>query len=179
MTARLILLNGAPGVGKSEIARLYIVEHPMSLLLDVDSLRTNLGQWQQHEESKLAARELAVVLAAAHLERGRDVVIPQYLERMYFIEKLAELAESVGARFVEVLLDAPAEVVVERFWQRRRSLVSGAPHPESDLPDDAVERFIYEAVRRLRAIAAERPATHVVAADGAIDGVYGDVIRML
>jgi hypothetical protein len=74
--ARLILINGAPGVGKSALARRFAREHSLALVVDIDLLRTQLGQWEAHEESKLAARNLAVALVEAHLTAGRDVLVP-------------------------------------------------------------------------------------------------------
>ena len=82
---RLILLNGAPGVGKSTLAQRYLDDHPLTLLLDIDAIRVSLGCWQDRDESKLLARHLALGLAQAHLRAGYDVIVPQYLGRIEFI----------------------------------------------------------------------------------------------
>src|SRR5262245_38263690 len=75
----LLLLNGAPGVGKSALADRYARQHALALVVDVDELRRQLGQWETTGESKSVARALAAALAADHLARGSHVVVPQYL----------------------------------------------------------------------------------------------------
>lgn len=55
--ARLIHLNGPPGVGKTSIARRYLADHPLTLMVDIDNLRAALGQWETEEASKSIARD--------------------------------------------------------------------------------------------------------------------------
>ena len=86
---RLIHLNGPPGAGKTSLARRYLADHPLALVVDIDDLRMNLGQWAAREESRLLARELAIALVDCHLSAGHDVVVPQFLGRLPFIERLA------------------------------------------------------------------------------------------
>jgi len=40
---RLILLNGPPAAGKSTLAQMYADEHPLTLNLDIDKIRSLLG----------------------------------------------------------------------------------------------------------------------------------------
>ena len=57
---RLVLLNGAPGSGKSTQASLLAAVHPMMLALDIDRLKHALGLWDDDPtESGLQARRLA------------------------------------------------------------------------------------------------------------------------
>lgn len=44
---RLVLINGAPGSGKSTIAAALAHDVPMTLALDVDALKHSLGRWDQ------------------------------------------------------------------------------------------------------------------------------------
>ena len=44
---RLILLNGPPAAGKSTLARRWSDDHPGTLLLDIDLLRTMVSGWQE------------------------------------------------------------------------------------------------------------------------------------
>ena len=41
--ARLVLLNGPPGIGKSTLSALYADRHPGTLNLDIDSLHRLVG----------------------------------------------------------------------------------------------------------------------------------------
>lgn len=46
MTARLILLNGPPAVGKSTLACRYAADRTLTLNLDVDAVRRLIGGWR-------------------------------------------------------------------------------------------------------------------------------------
>jgi predicted kinase len=147
----LLLLNGAPGVGKSALADRYAGEHPLALVVEIDEIRRRLGQWRTVEESKLVARDLAVAITRAHLRTGHDVVIPQYVGRREFVERLAGVACDAGTLFVEVILTDDDERIVERFRHRRTQLrAMGVQHPEADLSDDQVASEIWSANQLLR-----------------------------
>lgn len=118
---RLILLNGAPAVGKSTLARRYAEDHPLALNLDIDQVRRMLGRWRDDaSRAGLLARSLAVAAAGAHLASGHDVVVPQLVGRVEFIERLAETATEAGARFCEVFLVDEGASIVRRFAERTR-----------------------------------------------------------
>src|SRR5207245_11667036 len=53
---KLILLNGPPGIGKSPLANRFAGDHPLTLVLDIDSIRTSMGAWETHDDSKRLAR---------------------------------------------------------------------------------------------------------------------------
>jgi predicted kinase len=146
----LLLVNGPPGVGKSTVARRWADDHPRSLVVEVDELRTRLGGWARDDESRVLARELAVDLITDHLARGCDVVVPQYLGRPEFRDRLRALASERGVAFVEVCLVAPAEVAADRFRLRRAELAE-ASHPEADVADEHVEHAVAVAVAQLSA----------------------------
>jgi predicted kinase len=163
----LLLINGAPGAGKSTLAHRYADEHPLTLVIDIDAIRTQLGQWAKLEESRLVARDLALGLARAHLANGYDVVVPQYLGRPEFRDRLQHLAHEVGVLFVEVLLTDDADRITRRFRRRRPALAgTAAVHPEGDLADDAVATEVARANDALRLDATRRDVFVVSAADG-------------
>lgn len=171
--ARLILLNGPPGVGKSTLAARYVADHPLALHLEIDAIRASLGGWQDIEESKLVARRLARAMAEAHLRAGHDVVMPQYLGRTDFIADLDRLASACDGELVEVLLWDSSEVVRERFQRRRAQLrAEGGAHPEADVDDASISSAISDAFARLEALEVDRPRTRVISVAGSVDRAY-------
>jgi predicted kinase len=137
----LLLINGAPGVGKSTLAHRYADEHPLALIIDIDSIRTRLGQWAKFDKSKLVARDLALALTRAHLPNGYDVIVPQYLGRPEYRERLQLVARETDVPFVEVLLTDDADRITQRFRRRRAEYAStGAEHPEGDLSSGVAPR---------------------------------------
>lgn len=118
---RLVLINGAPGSGKSTLAEGLARDRPMTLALDVDSLKHTLGRWDDDLlTSGLHARRLSLALAGEQLRAGYDVVIGQYLARTAFIEDLEGLAADLRTQFCEFVLDLDAGALAERLAGRSR-----------------------------------------------------------
>jgi predicted kinase len=175
---RLILVNGAPGSGKSTLAKAFAADHPLSMALDLDTVRGMLGGWlDQPVEAGLAARRLALAMARVHLLAGHDVLVPQFLGRLDFVLQLEALAAEVGVPFVEVALVSGVEDVVARFARRAQA-------PETQEHRDAVAlqersggmdelRVMYG---RLMDVIAARPATRVVVT---VDGEEAEAYRRL
>lgn len=117
--ARLILVNGAPGSGKSTVAEALAQRSALALALDVDALKHALGGWDDDRStSGLHARRLALAVAAEQLASGHDVVVGQYLARTEFIEQLEALAERHAGAFVEFVLDLDAPHLAARLQER-------------------------------------------------------------
>lgn len=86
---RLVLINGAPGTGKSTLAHRLAQRAPLDLALDVDAIKHALGQWDTHtSDAGLQARRLALALASQHLADDHDVYVGQFLARTDFINQL-------------------------------------------------------------------------------------------
>lgn len=178
--ARLILLNGPPGVGKSALAGRLLDDHPLMLLVDIDALRVSLGGWESSDESKLVARDLAVTLVESHLSRGHDVVVPQYLGRIEFVLTLEGAAKGAGATFVEVVLTVDESVLIDRFRSRRRELgLRGGAHPEGDVFDDKIGAAVADAVARLASVVGERAGTRTVTAEGDLEATYAALLAAI
>jgi predicted kinase len=175
----LLLINGAPGVGKSTLAHRFADEHPLALIIDIDSIRTHLGQWAKVDESKLVARDLALALTRAHLLDGHDVIVPQYLGRPEYRERLRLLATETDVPFVEVLLTDDADRITQRFRERRAEYAStGAEHPEGDLSDDEVATEVPRANDRLLRDAISR-GVPVISAKGGTDASHRALLEVL
>lgn len=118
----LLFLTGAPGSGKSTIARLLAAERPQSLLLDLDVLRAASGDWRADPVAAgVRSRTLGLELARARLENGGDVVVPQFVRRPELIGQFRELAGRTGSRFVLVALVSSAAEAASRFAARAGS----------------------------------------------------------
>ena len=151
---RLVLINGAPGAGKSTLTQALAHEHRMTLPVDVDAIKHSLGRWEEDPlTSGVHARLLCLAIARAHLSAGYDVVVAQYLARPDFIEDLATLTERHGARFFEVVLDIDEPTLADRLL-RRASVPDRPEHVINNrlvAPTDARQLVAsMEALRRIR-----------------------------
>ncbi|MDU0287887.1 ATP-binding protein [Saccharothrix longispora] len=119
--ARLVHLNGPPGIGKSTLAALHADRNPGVLNLDVDALHRLVGGWRDEgTDTWPVVWPLVRAMAATHLAGGRDVVLPQYLARVDEITAFEDLARGHGAGFREVVLLDDRAASAERFERRAR-----------------------------------------------------------
>ena len=164
-----MLINGAPGVGKSTLAGALAQDQRFALPVDVDAIKHSLGRWDEDAHaSGLHARRLSLALGGEHLSAGYDVVIGQYLARPGFIEDLATLADQHGAQFVEVILEIDEAALAERLSRR----MSDPDRPEHGVnnglvgPGDAT--YLVASVAALRPV---RPDAIWIDARGSLDSV--------
>ncbi|WP_295125275.1 AAA family ATPase [uncultured Leifsonia sp.] len=173
MPARLVLVNGAPGSGKSTVARALAERasvggaEALALALDVDQLKHALGGWENDPTaSGLHARRLALALAAEQLRSGRDVFVGQYLARPEFVEALDALAQRCAASFHEYVLVVDAE----RLAARLRSRALRPTRAEHDVNNRLVgPADVPELIRSLEPLLAVRPRTVRIDANGALE----------
>jgi len=147
----LVLLNGAPASGKSTIAAALVDRRQLSLNLDIDVVRGQLGCWlDEPSEAGLAARSLAVAMARTHLQSGRDVFVPQFLVRPGFADELASLAADCDAEFVSIALIVDRETARSSFAARTTEAVERTHRdaaamvhrsPDADPVGDMFDRF--------------------------------------
>jgi predicted kinase len=116
--ARLIHLNGGPGVGKSTLARRYGEEHPGVLVCDVDVLRTMIAGWEHDPDAAARSRTTALAMITAYLGTGYDVVLPQLVAREEQLMRFTVAAEAAGAEHVHVMLVTDLDTVLRRFQKR-------------------------------------------------------------
>jgi predicted kinase len=179
--ARLIHLNGPPGIGKSTLARRYADEHPGVLNCDVDVLRTLIGGWQADFQAAGALiRPAALAMISAYLEQGRDVVFPQTLIDPKELAKFEGCAHEVGAQFVECMLMDVQGAAVERFHRRGRN---GAHDPWHTHVRTIVEQlggddFLARSYAGLQALIDQRPTViTITSVEDQIDDTYRALIE--
>jgi predicted kinase len=179
---RLILVNGIPGSGKSALGRRYLDDHQLALALDIDAIRSMLGNpLVDPAMSGRAARELARAMAQTHLRAGHDVLVSQFLGRLEFVEVLDQLAAVVEVPFVEVALETGIDDAAERLLRRsgdrsRPEHVDAAKLLDASGGPDA----LIEMHARLENVVLARPNTRRVSVvDGDLEETYQVLLRML
>ena len=177
---QLVFINGAPGSGKSTLARRLVDTRPLALLLDVDTLRGQLGQWRDNAGSAgITARRIALEMARTHLGAGHDVVVPQFIERPGFIEDVRAVAIDTGADFVLVALVSSPEEAASRFQERLGSSDPNhldAVHLQS-APGARTVEDMYSSMLEL--LATYEDVRYVRSVPGDIDGTYAELSRRL
>ena len=182
MTARLILLNGPPGIGKSTLAQRYVDDRPLALDLDLDRVRRMLGRWQSDPiEAGLLARAMTLEMARVHLRSGHEVIIPQYLGRPQFIEQAEQVAADVGVPFAEFVLMDERDRAVRRFTRRTAAALTPAHAEAGALMDQFGGQPALEAMYdRLLLVLSHRPHAQVIPSrDGEIDAAYTELVARL
>ena len=132
----------------------------------------SIGGWETTDGSKGLARLLAVEMARAHVRSGHNVIVPQLLGRVEFIETLAELADETASVFHEIMLLASDDDAVSRSEARRAELERlGEPHPLLIAPLDSDS--LRATIHGLRTIISLRPRTQVInSTSGDVEGAY-------
>ncbi|MGI8577646.1 MAG: AAA family ATPase [Nocardioidaceae bacterium] len=173
--ARLIHLNGPPGIGKSTLAQVYVDGHPGVLNLDIDKVRALIGGWRDRfDEAGQLARSLALGMAGAHLREGHDVIVPQYLGRLGEIERFEAVAVGSGAMFCEVVLMADKEQSLRRFANRSAAGELAWHRQVQEVVDShGGPQLLAEMYDRLAEAMQRRPTAVVIPSeDGAISQTY-------
>lgn len=178
--ADLLFLTGAPGSGKSTLARRYVDDRPLSLLLDIDTLRSHLGAWREDPGAAgLAARQVAREMARVHLASGHDVVVPQFVARPDLIDQLREVAAETGSRFLLAVLVSSPEEAAARFAERASSAEDNhrdAAELQRTVWTTPIEDSYTAMLAMLEAYDDVRQVTSV---PGDVDATYEELLRRL
>jgi predicted kinase len=174
--ATLIHLNGAPGVGKSTIAERYVADHYGVLNCDIDRFRCFVGGWADDFGGTGALiRPVALAMIRAHLDGGRDVVLPQMLasesERRF-----RRVATDAGHVYLQLLLQTPPGVAAGRFYDRPDDPLHAVIRDNVDA--DGGHLVIDGLADRLQSAGAATGA-HTVDAGSDIDVTYQGVLAVV
>ncbi|MDF1603911.1 AAA family ATPase [Nocardioides sp. YIM 152315] len=181
--ARLIHLNGPPGIGKSTIARRYVDEHPGVLNCDIDVLRTLIGGWSDDFGNAGALiRPAALAMIEAYLASGHDVVLPQMLANPAELARFEACADRAGADFVERFLMDDLDRAVARFDRRGDAEPNDVWHAQvraivaAQGGSDALVHWHAALARLLE----QRPSAVVVpSVEGDVDDTYRRLVASL
>lgn len=175
--ARVILINGAPGSGKSTIAHHLAQDRPLDLALDLDVLKHSLGQWDADMTAAgYQARRLALAVVGAQIDSGQDVYVGQFLAKTEFIDQLQSAAEDHGATFVELILTADVSTLQRRLSER--ALHPG--RPEHLINSSVVStEDVPTLVRAIDRLAKLRPSAKLIDASRQLDATVERVRRIL
>lgn len=144
---RLIVLNGFAGAGKSTISKRYIADHPLAFVIEGDELIVNLGHWLEHEaETREMVYEMTKAIAAAHLSKGHDVVLPYLVTDATHIKEFEAIAVAQGAQFYNILLANKKDIAIKRLIERG-SWGEAGTDPLSDKDRPEINR-LYDAMQQ-------------------------------
>jgi predicted kinase len=106
-------------VGKSTLARRWALEHPDTLLLEIDDLRTWVSGWSESFE-KLGSRmrHVALAMISAYAATGYDVVLPQLVADAAQLRLFEDAATRGGADYAVVFLHAEPDDLAARLAAR-------------------------------------------------------------
>jgi predicted kinase len=118
---KLILLYAFAGVGKSTIARRYIKENKLSLLIEGDQIIHNIGLYlDSYKEARQLVFVQTMTMAATHLSHGYDVIVPYLLVHPEQAIELNKIATDKGAEFKEIYIKLGKEKSLDRLIARGR-----------------------------------------------------------
>lgn len=123
MKNAIIIIRGAPGAGKSSLARRLKKKLPNGVLIEVDNVRgmMNNVNWEDEKEY-LIAHEVVIQTTRKFLELERSPVI---IVDMFMSAKLAYLLDKMeGTPYKVISLLVSEKVMAKRFSDRKEGFVN-------------------------------------------------------
>jgi adenylylsulfate kinase-like enzyme len=174
--SKVILLNGFAGSGKTTISKMYIDNHPLSMVIEGDELIVNIGDWLNREDQ---ARDLVFnitkeILKVA-IKSGSDVILPYLVTNAEQINELEQIAMSEGSQFYEFCLITDKDSAIQRLMHRGTWGEAGSPPiTQEDIP------FITHLYDLMESNLYNRPKqVYIEVADGRPDETYQRLVQHL
>lgn len=112
--ARIIMLRGLPGSGKTTYAKQYIIDHPGTVIVSKDALRTMLHNGYHSKRREKFVRRVRDAIIVQALSDGHDIIVDDTNFHEMHRKRIEEIAGRHGA-IVEVKeFNVDVEICVER-----------------------------------------------------------------
>ena len=180
--SKLIIINGPLGSGKSTLAQKYAQGHPLTLQINVDTIRRMISFYREEKDlSGPLSKQLAVSMARTHLNEGYDVVISQIFYQPDVMQQCEHLCQETESDLYECVLTLSREESLRRFIER--GIRDG--HPDGFRPGGSVdiggrEKNVLELYDTLMQFISTRPnIIPIPSIDGEIEQTYQDLLSKI
>lgn len=174
--AKLILINGFNASGKTTIARKYIADHSLAMVVDVDSLVDCIGGWASHrEEVGRLSFGLTKAIVRTYLPSGHDVVLPYIVTAIEEAEDFELIARDCDADYYEIFLhNDRADAIALLFKRGKWGGVTSPAITDDHLP------IIEKDFANMEAVIEQRPNTIKISLRGDDpDATYGKLLKIV
>lgn len=180
--AKLIVLNGPLGIGKTTLAKKYADNYPLTLSLDIDELRTWISHWRDYADaSAYLSKNMAMEMARTSLQAGHDVVISQICRKPELLENLEEVSVASNSRFYEILLWDTKENATRRFIERgERSGKPGGFNPDGLIGRNGGISHVEKMYEEMMMTAKQRPKTITInSIENNPEATYKELVKQI
>lgn len=174
--AKLIVLSGFAGSGKTTIAAKYINEHDMAISLEADQFVSNIGNWQAHrDEVRELAFELIKASTRVYLLSGHDVILPYLITDIKEAEDFESIARECNAAYYEFMLFNERAEAIARLQERGKwGIANALPLTEADDP------IIEQLATDIETVIQSRPSMIKIEQQGkGPDATYSELLSYL
>ena len=173
---KLIHLNGTPGAGKTTMARRYIAEHPLALMVSTDDIISCIGKWLDNEpEAWELAFSLAKNMIQTHLASGHDVIVPHLLMYAEDAQAMEQIAKNCDATYYEFVLITDKEECVRRMYARGTWGEPGSPTLTKE--DRPIIEDLFDKVQKT--LPARPLMVEITSATGDVVGTYQQIMDVI